>query len=117
MGGSGTATLGGPWNECKIVEQKAPVKLQGVGLERPQKAQHCRELAITHFIDDRWHVLEHLEGVVRHRYLFGLQRKLRSMSGVVAMPTRKGVRPALLGGQAAAWAACKTSRRLRQLRP
>ena len=42
-------------------------------LERPQKADHCRELEITHFVDDRWDVLQHLEGVVEHRYLFGPQ--------------------------------------------
>lgn len=43
-------------------------------LERPQKAEHCRELAIMHFIDDRPDVLEHLKDVVPHRYLFGPQR-------------------------------------------
>jgi hypothetical protein len=71
-------------------------------LERPQKAQHCRELAITHFIDDRPDVLEHLEGVVRNRYLFGPQRKPHFMAGVVAVPTWEGVRVALLGEQAVA---------------
>jgi hypothetical protein len=43
--------------------------------ERPQKAIHCRELEITHFIDDRADVLVALEGIVPHRYLFGPQRK------------------------------------------
>jgi hypothetical protein len=71
-------------------------------LERPQKAQHCTELAITHFIDDRPDVLEHLEGVVRHRFLFGPQRKPQRMAGIVAVPTWEGVRAALLDGQAAA---------------
>lgn len=66
-------------------------------LERPQKAQHCRELAITHFIDDRSDVLEHLEGVVHHRYLFGPQRKQHRMEGVIAVPTWESVRAALLG--------------------
>jgi len=51
-------------------------------LERPQKAQHCRELAITHFIDDRLDVLMHLEGVVPSRFLFGPQRKVQSSPGV-----------------------------------
>jgi hypothetical protein len=52
-------------------------------LERPQKADHCRELGITHFVDDRPDVLQHLEGVVPHRFLFGPQRKASSLSGVV----------------------------------
>lgn len=52
-------------------------------LERPQKAQHCRELGITHFIDDRADVLLHLEGVVPHRFLFGPQRNPISPSGLV----------------------------------
>lgn len=43
-------------------------------LERHQKADHCRELGITHFIDDRVDVLTHLAGVVPHRYLFGPQK-------------------------------------------
>ena len=41
--------------------------------ERSQKADHCRELGITHFIDDRQDVLRHLDGVVGHRFLFGPQ--------------------------------------------
>ena len=44
-------------------------------LKRPDKALHCRELGITHFIDDRVDVLEALEGVVSHRFLFGEQAK------------------------------------------
>lgn len=44
-------------------------------IERSQKAGHCASLGITHFIDDRADVLDHLEGVVLHRYLFGPQRK------------------------------------------
>lgn len=71
-------------------------------LERAQKAQHCLELAITHFIDDRPDVLEHLEGVVRNRYLFGPQLKVQPTAGVVAVPTWASVRVALLGEQAAA---------------
>ena len=42
-------------------------------LERAQKAEICRDLGLTHFIDDRADVLEHLEPVVPHRYLFGPQ--------------------------------------------
>ncbi len=43
-------------------------------LERRDKAIHCRQNRLTHFIDDRTDVLGHLEGVVEHRYLFGPQR-------------------------------------------
>jgi hypothetical protein len=55
-------------------------------LERPQKAIHCRELGITHFIDDRADVLEHLEGIVPNRYLFGPQRSPGVPRGMVALP-------------------------------
>jgi hypothetical protein len=44
-------------------------------LERPQKADHCEALGITHFIDDRTDVLHHLKHVVASRYLFGPQRQ------------------------------------------
>ena len=43
-------------------------------LQRPQKALHCRELGITHFIDDRPDVLKAMIGVVPHLFLFGPQR-------------------------------------------
>lgn len=42
-------------------------------LERRDKAQHCRELGVTHFIDDRFDVLGHLRGLVPRLYLFGHQ--------------------------------------------
>lgn len=42
-------------------------------LKRPEKAIHCRELGITHFIDDRIDVLEAMYGVVPNLYLFGPQ--------------------------------------------
>lgn len=42
-------------------------------LRRDEKSEHCRELGITHFIDDRLDVLEHLRRVVPHLYLFGAQ--------------------------------------------
>lgn len=54
--------------------------------ERPQKAIHCRDLAITHFIDDRPDVHVALAGIVPHRYLFGPQRK-RAPGGVVPVIT------------------------------
>jgi hypothetical protein len=40
---------------------------------RPDKAIHCRELAITDFVDDRLDVLDAVRPVVARRYLFGLQ--------------------------------------------
>jgi hypothetical protein len=43
-------------------------------LQRPQKAGHCAELGITHFIDDRPDVLDAMVGVVPNLYLFGPQR-------------------------------------------
>lgn len=42
-------------------------------LKRPEKAIHCAELGITHFIDDKLEVHEALRGVVPNRYLFGPQ--------------------------------------------
>ena len=41
--------------------------------ERSEKADHCRELSITDFVDDRLDVLEALRGVVARGYLFGPQ--------------------------------------------
>jgi hypothetical protein len=41
--------------------------------ERHEKAGHCRELGLTHFLDDRLDVLGHLEGIVPRRFLFGPQ--------------------------------------------
>lgn len=43
-------------------------------LRRPDKAGHCAELGITHFIDDKLDVHQALRGIVAHRYLFGPQR-------------------------------------------
>jgi len=56
-------------------------------LERPQKADHCRDLKLDYFIDDRLDVLEHLAGVVPHRYLFGPQKPgTRVPAGVTPIP-------------------------------
>jgi hypothetical protein len=38
--------------------------------EREQKREICAELGITHFIDDRVHVMEILRSTVKHLYLF-----------------------------------------------
>ncbi|GAA0504606.1 hypothetical protein Ade02nite_70390 [Paractinoplanes deccanensis] len=43
-------------------------------LRRPDKATHCAELGITHFVDDKPDVHRALRGIVAHRYLFGPQR-------------------------------------------
>ncbi len=40
-------------------------------LERADKAGICRELGITHFVDDQMEVLEALRGTVPHLYRFG----------------------------------------------
>ncbi len=45
-------------------------------LERRQKAGHCKQLRITHFIDDRLDVLAQLRDLVPHLYLFGEQPDL-----------------------------------------
>ena len=39
--------------------------------ERKEKKVHGRELALTHFIDDRMDVLTHLRRVVPNLYWFG----------------------------------------------
>jgi hypothetical protein len=44
-------------------------------LRRPDKALHCAEIGITHFIDDRCDVLAAMRGVVPNLYLFGPQRR------------------------------------------
>jgi hypothetical protein len=55
-------------------------------LQRPQKADHCVELGLTHFIDDRPDVLQCMRDVVPHRYLFGPQKKPFAAAGVVSVP-------------------------------
>jgi hypothetical protein len=46
-------------------------------LKRRDKGVHCAALGITHFVDDRVDVLEHLRGQVPYLYLFGLDWKTR----------------------------------------
>jgi hypothetical protein len=41
--------------------------------ERRDKALHARQLRLTHFVDDRLDVLQHLRGLVGRLYLFGHQ--------------------------------------------
>jgi len=42
-------------------------------LKRQEKAQHCEQLEISYFIDDRLDVLNFIKHSVRNRYLFGEQ--------------------------------------------
>jgi hypothetical protein len=51
---------------------------------RAQKAIHCAELGITHFVDDRAEVHAALDGVVAHRYQFGSSS---APDGIVPVPT------------------------------
>jgi hypothetical protein len=55
-------------------------------LQRPQKADHCQELGITHFIDDRDDVLRHLKDIVPHRFLFGPQKSPHHPAGLIHVP-------------------------------
>lgn len=64
-------------------------------LQRPQKALHCRELGITHFIDDRIDVLEPMAGIVPNRYLFGPQHR-RTPVGMRHVPAWRDVAKAIL---------------------
>jgi hypothetical protein len=41
--------------------------------QRADKREHALSLGLTHFIDDRVDVLEHLRGVVPSLFLFGIQ--------------------------------------------
>ncbi len=43
--------------------------------ERPDKAKICKQLGITHFVDDRLDVLEPMVGIVSNLYLFGEQQE------------------------------------------
>lgn len=61
-------------------------------LERPQKAHHCKQLRITHFIDDRQDVLRCMDGVVEHRFLFGPQKTLGTPRGMVVVPAWNNAR-------------------------
>lgn len=64
-------------------------------LERRDKALHCHELGVTHFIDDRLDVLEHLRGFVPCLYLFGHQ-KARAPDWVTPVVTWPAVLAAML---------------------
>jgi len=73
-------------------------------LKRPDKAIHCRQLQLTHFVDDRLDVLRHLRGVTPNRFLFGHQKpKVQIPDWVTPVTDWAEVRAALLpaGGPAA----------------
>ncbi len=53
---------------------------------REDKAAVCRELGITHFVDDRIEVLQALKGIVPHLFLFGRQPR-PAPNWVVPVPT------------------------------
>jgi len=53
--------------------------------ERPGKEAICRELRITHFIDDRIHVMQLLKNTVDHLYLFGEKAANRSAAKWVVL--------------------------------
>lgn len=55
--------------------------------ERRDKAIHARQLALTHFVDDRFDVLTHLVGLVDRMYLFGPQRRRsEQLPGMLSTP-------------------------------
>ena len=67
-------------------------------LERSDKATHCEELGITHFVDDRMEVLEHLRGLVPKLYLFGEQPGLATApEWLIATATWRDVVDEILG--------------------
>jgi len=66
-------------------------------LERRDKAEHASELRLSHFIDDRVDVHQHLRGIVPALYLFGHQRSGAVVpSWLTHVVTWAGVRKALL---------------------
>lgn len=67
---------------------------------RPDKAVHCAELGITHFIDDKLDVHQALRGIVENRYLFGAQR-VPPPAWVRHTPTWSAVETEILRGGAA----------------
>jgi hypothetical protein len=66
---------------------------------RADKAIHCRELAITHMIDDRLDVHRALRGLVPNLYLFGPQPE-PPPTWLVGVPTWGALEAAIGGGSA-----------------
>lgn len=66
--------------------------------ERREKKRHCRELALSHFIDDRMDVLTHLRGLVPHLLWFGAETRARpGPPWVHPVADWQAVRASLLG--------------------
>jgi hypothetical protein len=63
--------------------------------QRAEKADHCRQLGITHFVDDRYDVLTHLQGVVQHLFLFGPQETVQPPP-TISTPSWEDVEHAIL---------------------
>ncbi|WP_421793256.1 hypothetical protein [Hydrocarboniphaga effusa] len=64
---------------------------------RMAKASICKELGITHFIDDRRDVLEFMREFVAHRYLFGPQTSAaKAEPGLEHVPTWSDVSRSIL---------------------
>ncbi len=59
--------------------------------KRPDKAPICERLGIDFFVDDRLDILLSMEGIVRHRFLFGASE---APAGITPAPT---------------WAACEAA--------
>ena len=69
--------------------------------ERREKKAHCRELGITHFIDDRMEVLTQLRGLVPHLYWFGAETLAKPAPGwVMPVADWNAMRATLLGREA-----------------
>lgn len=60
---------------------------------RPDKAIHCRQLGLTHFIDDHPEVHAAIREAVEYRYLFGPSRKVPA--GTTHTPTWPDVEQAV----------------------
>lgn len=87
------------WLQQHAFSQQTGVPLDHLRfcLQRPQKADHARQLQLTHFIDDRLDVLTALRGLVPSLLLFGPQRRPISESGWFrAAPSWAAVRGLLL---------------------
>jgi len=73
------------WLDHREIYQETGLSRDNVRFcrKRHEKAGHCKELGITHFIDDRIDVLKHLKYIVPNLYLFGEQPKLDYIPGWV----------------------------------
>jgi hypothetical protein len=64
--------------------------------ERSQKRDHCLEHGITHFVDDRMDVLQHLLGLVPALFQFGVAWQQRAHPGVQPVPSWRSAERAIL---------------------